>query len=113
MKSKNPKQYWKMLADNNKDKGVSQEQLTNFYQHFKSLADSDPTGDQSVPLTIQDNIAFDTRALNSDFTEREVSDGITNLKSGKAAGSDQILNEHIKSTANIFFTSMSNSLIKY
>jgi hypothetical protein len=39
--------------------------------------------------------------LNSPITEEEIVRGVKNLKSNKASGYDDIVNEHIKSTINI------------
>ena len=39
--------------------------------------------------------------LNSPITEEEILPGVKNLKSNKASGYDDIVNEHIKSTINI------------
>ena len=88
MKTKDPKRYWKMLSDG-KNSSVSSDQLPAFYDHFKNLATSAHTIVQTVPL-LASSPSTDDGALNSDFTEREVWEGIANLKCGKAAGSDSV-----------------------
>ena len=40
--------------------------------------------------------------LNTIITRQEINKCITNLKNGKAAGDDKILNEYIKSTKDLF-----------
>ncbi|KAL7402567.1 hypothetical protein ABVT39_016941 [Epinephelus coioides] len=75
-------------------------QLKDFYEHFKSLADSEPYKDQ-LPEEVSSDGIFATGELNGDFTEEEVVTGIASLKVSKAAGIDKVLNEYIKSTARI------------
>jgi hypothetical protein len=51
--------------------------------------------------------------LNSPITEEEILRVVKNLISNKASGYDDIVNEHIKSTINMFCLFIVNSLMLY
>lgn len=102
LKSSNPKLYWNILQDKSKDK--SPVTLHDFYQHFKNVSqnpgetqhsfqDIDPHSSNPSNL----NLNYDS--LNAPFTEDELLARIRNLKNGKAAGNDYIINEFIKHSA--------------
>ncbi len=48
-----------------------------------------------IPEADCDEPSYDSSALNDSFTEQEVMEVILKLKSGKAAGTDRVLNEYI------------------
>ena len=100
MKTKNPKQYWKLINDCNKCK-TPPVQLPELNEHFKNLSDSDPLQEQSMPQGGKLPV-LDTGILNSDFTAEEVVEGVASIKGGKAAGIDRVTNDFIKSTISIF-----------
>ncbi len=76
----------------------------DFYEHFKRLSDLDiQTSD--IPKVDCDEPSYDSGALDDSFTELEIMEVILKLKSGKAAGTDRVLNEYIKNTASIFIPS--------
>ena len=67
-----------------------------------------------IPEIDAETHSYDDSALNARFTELEIKEVISKLKSGKAAGIDQILNEYIKSTANIvmpLYVSLFNKIL--
>ena len=51
--------------------------------------------------------------LDSPFTEEEIKNGIKKLKNKKAAGTDRIRNEMLKSGRHFLMTSLKNCLILY
>ena len=97
-KSKDPKLYWNMLQDK-KDTQMPIN-LQEFYEHFKNLSQSD--ADETTSLRADpelDMTSLDTESLNAPFTDSEILARIKQLKNGKAAGCDGVINEFIKHSA--------------
>ncbi len=57
------------------------------------------------------NNRFDTTYLNCELTREEIDKCICDLKHGKSAGIDNIINEYIKTTANIFLPLLFNKIL--
>ena len=65
---------------------------------FFLLLNSDIHDDHSVDPPTDDVNTVHDELLDSEITEDEVRKAIRRLKSGKAAGADQVINEFLKST---------------
>ncbi len=99
LKNTNAKEYWKILQSRNKDEIPIK--LTEMFQHFKNLAEASE-GEEIQTDEDDINMAdLDTSTLNNVFTEDEIRRNIRNLKNNKSGGIDGLLNEHIKSTADL------------
>ena len=99
LKSKSPKQFWKILnsLENNKEnKDISINDLYTLFQDIKSHNDSPDPDDKNINLLI-DN---DNDISNSHITEIEILKCIKNLKNNEACSNDGIINEYIKATAH-------------
>ena len=68
---------------------------------FFKLLNSDIHDDHSVDPPTDDVNSVHDELLDSEITEDEVRKAIRRLKSGKAAGTDQIINEFLKSTERV------------
>ena len=98
MHTKNPKSYWKYLNSINIIHDKPQPTLQSLYEHFQSVnASKEPK--EHFTTTHENELGSD---LNTVITRQEINKCITNLKNGKAAGDDKILNEYIKSTKDLF-----------
>ena len=99
LQSKNPKDYWKFINSLKNKTATNTPTLEEFYEHFKMLnmAESSENDTQHRFPSSENNAS-----LNARITPDEILRGIKNLKNGKTSGLDNILNEHIKSTSNIF-----------
>ena len=108
-KTKNPKFYWSVLnRHSNKwyNSNKNTPSLDNFFEGFKALSGTDSHGEfTNDPMDIDEssdenegNRELADQILNSEFTLEEIYLRVKDLKNGKAAGTDKILNEFIKST---------------
>ena len=98
VKSKNAKEYWKILQNTQKKDILIL--IHELHKHFKNISEDD---DENNNFNFEDisGIHLDTTELNCLFTEDEIKKSISKLKNGKAGGADEILNEHIKSTIDL------------
>ena len=98
MSKNDPKQYWKLINGGKKVDGRGVD-LDALYDHFKHVMNSsdDTSDDSDVVMT-----DFDNEEINKPITVNEIKDVIMNLKRNKAGSCDNILNEHIVHTADIF-----------
>ncbi len=101
MKSNNPKLFWEILNCPNRNNESCPVSLEIFHEHFKRLSDWEVQIDK-IPENTCTECTHGSNDLNSMFTEQEIKQVILKLKPGKSAGIDQILNEYIKSTVNVF-----------
>ncbi|XP_063408891.1 uncharacterized protein LOC134692369 [Mytilus trossulus] len=99
---KDTKALWKILNNLNDSKKKDNNDdisLKALYDHFKILNETVETEND-----FEQDLEFDTLSddvelfLNSPVTEDEIKKVVSNLKNGKASGSDEILNEYIKNT---------------
>ena len=90
--------------------------INDFSDHFKSLNDGTPINidenkEAQLKLTAS-NLSTDD-VLDCPITDDEIRKCINTLKNNKATGDDQILNEYIKSTADIMiktYTQLFNAI---
>ena len=101
MKNKNPKDYWKILNSLDNKPENADIKLEDLYSFFKDL-NYDPNNGTENTEDIQllfNEVGDDF--LNSSITESEILKCIKSLKNNKACSNDNILNEYIKSSAEI------------
>ena len=113
LRTEQPKQYWKLINSIDKKKDnipISEDEMFNF---FKSLNSDVDTQEMNADLpNIQLNINFlndddDTlnesqEILNRAITVTEINYAIKTLKLNKSSGTDDIVNEYIISTKELF-----------
>jgi len=105
LSTSNPKDYWDILNNGCRDSIDSPDSMPSiidFKEHFKTLNNGPVLSDiiESNLMSQADlNTSFE---LDSPITSVEILDCIKNLKNNKATGDDLVLNEYIKSSANIF-----------
>ena len=95
--SSKPKDYWQYLNTLKRRSQTSAPTLQHFYEYFK---DVNMSNDRSNFDFNESNFNINNAdiILNSSITGQEISSAMKGLKSGKAAGFDEILNEYIKAT---------------
>lgn len=102
LKSKNSKDFWKIINSVNSKKQENLPPLNDLYEYFKTL-NEDSTGETST--TQPENFHTSNNDLNVSinlpFTENEILTAVKNLKNNKSHGIDGILNEHLKSTIHV------------
>ena len=100
MQNKNPKEYWKYLNSINKNKkSDKQPTIAQFFEHYKSINENQTNHDD---IAINMDLTDANELLNSHITIDEIRKCINNLKNCKSPGGDNILNEYLKSTKEIF-----------
>ena len=100
MQYKNPKEYWKFLNSINKNKkSEKQPTINQFFEHFKNINETQHNQDA---LTINTHWTDVNDTLNMPITCDEIKKCINKLKNSKSPGCDNILNEYLKSTKEIF-----------
>ena len=75
--------------------------MESWRSHFFKLLNSDIHDDHSVDPPTDDVNTVQDELLDSEITEDEVRKAIWRLKSGKAAGTDQVINQFLKSTERV------------
>ena len=99
MSSKDPKEFWKMLKNKNKQNiGLN---LECFKTHFQELNDGDEIS-LHEEVTFKNYDGSSNIELNRPITASEIFKCIHQLRNNKACGEDLILNEFLKSTCHIF-----------
>ena len=98
--SSRPKEYWRYLNSLKTKNNVKMPPLDAFRIYFKDVNRSkyDDTFDFE---TSNFHISESDDILNSPITDFEISKAIRDLKLGKAAGHDEILNEYFKNAKDI------------
>ena len=99
LKSKSPKQFWKILNNlqsKKENKDISINDLYNFFKDINSPNDNNDAESRNLNFSI-DN---DDEILNGHISENEILKCINNLKNNKACSNDGIINEYIKATAH-------------
>lgn len=113
-KSTNPKVYWNML--NTKKHADVKANMTDLYNHFKSLSQGDSTQTNSIPETHTPDTSEeipDSSSLNAQITVDEINKAIASLENGKSSGIDKIINEYIKNSRNKLMPVYTYFLTKY
>ena len=100
MQSLNPKDYWKYINSLNKKQTNISPSAEDFFNYYNNMNDSDDDDESNQFEDI--NFTEPVEELNIPISAEEIQKSIRNLKNGKAYGGDEILNEYIKSTAQLF-----------
>ncbi|XP_033729163.1 nonsense-mediated mRNA decay protein 2-like [Pecten maximus] len=107
MKSKNPRDYWKLLKGNGnrKPKGkIPLDTFFNFYKDLNASVDDGITdlheGHDGITDVHEGHDGPINEFLNSDITKDEVEKAIRSLKNNKSCSDDNITNEYIKCSAD-------------
>ena len=87
----NPRKFWKLL--NGKTENDVKAPLSELYDHFKNVNYDENVSNESNDEDENNQINIE---INSIITLEEIEKNVKNLKSNKASGIDNILNEHIK-----------------
>ena len=101
MRTSKPRDFWRIInsIDETKDKTAP---LHNLYEYFKNInggnIDDDTLENDQFIYMENPNM---NESINQPFTEAEILSAIKTLKNNKSPGIDNILNEHLKSTAQI------------
>ena len=99
LKSKSPKQFWKILNNlqsKKENKDISINDLYNFFKDINSPNNSHDPESENLNFSI-DN---EDEILNGHISENEILKCINNLKNNKACSHYGIINEYIKATAH-------------
>ena len=106
MKTSNPKEYWKILNQGRakKQPNIPIEDLFTFFQNLNAAPQG--AGDQQGEFPFADDIDFErlNNEINSHISKDEIVACIKRLKNNKACGEDEVLNEYIKSTVDLFIS---------
>ena len=100
LKTSNPKEFWKIINSVDK-RSYQMPPLDEMHNFFKNLNSDD--NDQTILNEGNDSESLNeiNEEINQPISNEEILQAVKNLKNNKSPGSDNILNEHIKSTINI------------
>ena len=90
LKSKNPKDFWKIMNSLDKAKGNERINIETLYNYFKTLNEQNENEEIAQDLDI--DINNDDELLNSPITEEEIHKCINILKNNKSSSNDKIMN---------------------
>ena len=96
LKHSNPREYWRIINNNKGPK--CQAPLDDLFNYFKKINNPPPEHDETVPVQGEVQNYPYNEAINLSITTEEITEAVAALQNNKSPGSDQILNEHIKST---------------
>ena len=96
LKTTNTRDYWKILNSESK-KSNCKAPLNELHDFFKNINAQHSHSTESNPY--DSNTYTVNEEINGPITEKEVTNAIRHLKNNKAAGVDNIRNEHIKQTS--------------
>ena len=96
LKRSNPREYWRIINNNKGPK--CQAPLDDLINYFKKINNPPPEHDETVPVQCEVQNYPYSEAINLPITTEEITEAVAALQNNKSPGSDQILNEHIKST---------------
>ena len=99
LKNKEPRMYWKVL--NGKKKTNIKASLDDLRDHFKNVYDDDDVIVNNNQNDNDEHVESDP-VLDKLFTVHEIKCSIRNIKCGKSAGTDGIVNEYLKHSPDIF-----------
>ncbi|KAK6185732.1 hypothetical protein SNE40_007900 [Patella caerulea] len=116
LKRNNSKEYWRILKGPNERRNTNLS-VGDFYKYFKNMNSGDP-----IPSNVEKNLLTSDNVnheLDAAFNESEINKCIDNLKTNKACGVNNELNEYIKCTkgfiiriyANLFNVILNSGLI--
>ena len=92
LKSSNPKEYWRILNSDSKQK-PKVAPLNEIYEYFKNVNGVE-INDTVPNIDIGDNST--NEEINSPVTVDEITQAVKILKKNKSLGNDDLLNEHLK-----------------
>ena len=101
VKRNNLREYWKIINSQKKSEDIGAS-VQAFYDHFTNM--NKTNNDNNNYIDVNDDTETNDNAgneLNQTITASEILSNIKSLNNNKAAGIDSIVNEHIKSTAEI------------
>ena len=106
LNNKNSSDFWKTLKNSKvkSNPNTISPDIQDFVNHYKNLLCSKKDNSSSLDTDTNETDKF--TPLDYPFTCKEVKLGIKNLKCGKSAGPDLILNEFIKATSNILLSTL-------
>jgi hypothetical protein len=103
--SKQPKQFWKILNNINKQTDSQHTpNIQDFFEHFKEVNSNANTGQDNLNFEFNtiDNAQLDDSVLNCEITADEIRKMINKCNKSKAASpQDYIYNEYLKSTTDL------------
>ncbi|KAK3096812.1 hypothetical protein FSP39_003531 [Pinctada imbricata] len=98
------RQFWKILNKlNGKNESEIKASLDDFklFAYFRVINEGEDD-EEEFNTSDEGDETFNTDILNENISEKEIEDSIRNLKNNKAKGFDDISNEYIKHSINIF-----------
>ena len=100
MQTHNPKVYWKYTNSLKKKQADSSATAEECFEYYKNVN----AGDEDDASDTFEDVYFTEIAeeLNNPISAEEIQRSIQNLKNGKAYVGDEILNEYIKASAELF-----------
>ena len=101
LKSSNPSEFWKLICTNDGNQTTSKiklDVLSNYFSHLNK--DANKYDDIEIERS-SDNSVLENEFLNAPFNEDEMSHALMNLKCGKTAGPDGLLNEFFKCSRHV------------
>lgn len=102
LKNAKPKEYWKIINSTDKKYQFSPP-LENLYSYFKEV--NAQQYDEESQINVEMHNSYESSTINEEIntriTETEIYTAIKNLKNIKSNGPDEILNEHLKYTADL------------
>ena len=106
MKSNNPKDFWKLINSNKKNKGKTNIAMDILFDFFKDLnsgdnSDNDLDTNSNMDSDLDSNSDLDDNSdvneiINGPITVDEIEKAIKRLKNNKASSDDNIINEYMK-----------------
>ena len=99
LKNKKPKEYWDLINPK-KRKSNNSIDLNSLCDHFRLLGEQPNAG--NINICANDIPDDGDETLNSDFTFIEINKLINKLKNNKSSGIDNIINEFLKYSPEIF-----------
>ena len=105
LRTSNPKEFWKIINSKDRKKKVTNVNLDELFDFFKDL-NTDQNDDIPDHVLSDEELEMlsdiDTNAyINQPISPDEIMHCIKLLKLNKSSGIDNIVNEYIKSTANV------------
>ena len=100
LNSKNPKEYWRILNKETK-RHKSAVPVDDFFTFFKQVNNPENKSSQNNHFHNENMSTYTNEEINQPITDNEIIEAVHSLKHNKSPGSDEILNEHIKSTLHI------------
>ena len=102
LKNAKPREFWKIINSVDKKENNSNVPLEDLYKYFKEInaEQYDDEIQENNESSTQEFIMLNEE-INQAITANEIFSAIKSLKNNKSSGLDNILNEHIKCSANL------------